>query len=200
MSTFQQREKLEDLIMGNGLGAVAWRPTKSGQAWGSRGPLGNANGNGNDKAAAEAQRKFLEWMRNAYGDELAELIAIRAEEIARKEAPRDDGLGQTEDGDDRKWWEKIVDAGTEVLPKYLEYQQQADIIDVQMERAREGKPPLNTDEYAPSVQVGLDEKTVERIANEAQSRASAAGGALMQNPLTWIVGGTAAFLIFRSMR
>ncbi len=174
--------------------AVRWHPVRSGRAWGSRTQLGAAAVN-----TSAANRALLQWIEQSYGPELAELVAVRAQQLAARNAVPANGLGQAEDDEPAGWFERITDAVTEIAPKYLEYRQQAEILDVQLDRAREGLPPLRTDEYAPSVQLGLDPETVERIADEAARRAAGAGQALMQSPALWIGAGVLGFMMLRAM-
>lgn len=172
--------------------AVRWHPVRSGRAWGSQ--LGAAAID-----TSKANRALLQWIEHSYGPELAELVAVRAQQLATGNGAGAGGLGQAEDDEPAGWFERITDAVTEIAPKYLEYRQQAEILDVQLDRARQGMPPLRTDEYAPSVQLGLDPQTVERIADEAARRAAGAGQALMQSPMLWIGAGLLGFLALRAM-
>lgn len=201
MSSFEQRERLQELIMDQGLGAVRFRRVPSTKVWGGQPRIRGGLGAVPRESHVAANKQLLNWIEQAFGPEAAELVRIQADELAAAEANGNgngNGLAQAEgETDERKWWEKITDAASEVLPKYLQYKTQSDILEVQLDRAREGLPPLQAGEYAPSVQVGLDPETVDRIADEAQRRAAGAAGGLMRSPLTWILAGSAAFFLLQ---
>lgn len=56
---------------------------------------------------------------------------------------------QAEEG----WLDKLIGAATTIAPAYLQFQQQKDILDMQLERAKQGLPPLETAYMAPTVRI-----------------------------------------------
>jgi hypothetical protein len=138
----------------------------------------------------EAHRAFVEWLDRAYPGMVPALLeALGVESIIA----RDGGLGQTEE---KSLVERLLDAATAVVPAYLQYEQQKDILEVQLDRARAGLPPLDAGAYAASMQIGLDRETIQRLADEAGARAAATAGAFASSPLPWVILGGGALLIW----
>lgn len=188
-----QRDALRAHFGLNALSAppVLFTATPQGKVWGLNG-LGNKPQAVADPTAAKVE--FLEWLGRAY----PEALAVMANALEQAETIHGrgtiNGLGET---DQKTLVERLVGMAESVLPAYLQYQQQSDILDVQLDRARQGLPPLNTGEYAASMQIGLDRETVARIADEAAARARN----VVASPLPWIVGGVGALaLVFMMIR
>lgn len=141
---------------------------------------------------AEANAEFVAWLQEAYPEIVAAMVeALESDDVIRA---GDGGLGAAE-GDG--FMSRLVEMTETVLPAYLQYQQQSDILDVQLDRARQGLPPLRVDAYAPSMQIALDRQTVTRFADEASLRARE----FARSPLPWILGaGVLATLFFMSRR
>jgi hypothetical protein len=59
--------------------------------------------------------------------------------------------------------QQIVEFGKTALPAVLSYQQQKELNDLNVERARKGLPPINTQQFtaqsAPQVRMGLTQDT-----------------------------------------
>ncbi len=51
------------------------------------------------------------------------------------------------------WWGNFIDAAKQLVPVIVQAKSQKDILDVQLTRARQGLPPLNTSQIAPTVQI-----------------------------------------------
>lgn len=173
--------------MSAGLGNVQWRGVPQGWVWG-----GGGGGLG-ALPPADAYALFLDWVRRAYGagvvDALAagapagELAATVVTEAQTAAAPP-------------SWLDRLVSAAGQILPAYLQYEQQRDVLEIQLERARAGLPPLESGQFAPSVQVQLDEETVRRIGDEAIARAGVFGG----KAIPWLMLGAAALFMLSEKR
>lgn len=59
--------------------------------------------------------------------------------------------------------ESWIDTLARILPSVLASVQQKQLLDVQIERARAGLPPLDVSQYTPGVSVGLSQSTKELI-------------------------------------
>lgn len=70
-------------------------------------------------------------------------------------APNVTQLVDAQQGTSETWY----DALARLLPVMASTYQQKQLLSVQVERARQGLPPLDVSQYAPGVNVGLDEKT-----------------------------------------
>lgn len=53
-------------------------------------------------------------------------------------------------------FERFAQTITSLAPQYLQYRAQQDLLDVQLDRARQGLPPLRPQDYAPAVQLSVD--------------------------------------------
>lgn len=138
-----------------------------------------------DEAAAE----FVEWLGRSYPGVVEALLeALGVESVIA----RDGALGQAEE---KTLVSQLLDLAQGVLPAYLQYEQQKEVLAIQLERAKAGLPPLETGQYAPSVQIGLDGETIQRLADEATQRAAAAAS----SPLPWLLigGGILAAIALR---
>ncbi len=51
------------------------------------------------------------------------------------------------------WLDKVIGAASTIAPAYLQFQQQKEILDMQLERAKQGLPPLETAYLAPTVRI-----------------------------------------------
>lgn len=191
MPTAAQRAALAARFSGLGQTAVVWHGTPPGKVWGP-GARATLGGNANERADSEAQRaarrRFVDWLSKAYPGLVESLTAALS-----NGPPTVRGLGQTNETQEQSLIDRIMGAAETILPAYLQYEQQKEVLDVQLERARAGLPPLEVGNYAPSVQVGLDQQTIDRIMSEAASRAGQ--GVQMAGP--WLIGLLAlgAFLL-----
>lgn len=68
------------------------------------------------------------------------------------------GLGQT-DGEEPSTIQQITDSLSSVAESYLQYQLQKDALELNLARAQQGLPPINTADYSPGVNVGLSPDT-----------------------------------------
>lgn len=59
----------------------------------------------------------------------------------------------TEAKAESSWLDKIIDAASSIAPAYLQFEQQKKILDMQVERAKRGLPPLESAYIAPTVRV-----------------------------------------------
>lgn len=129
----------------------------------------------------ESAAAFVDWLAQAYPGVVETLLeSLGVDEVIA----RDGQLGATEE---KTLVTRLMDLAQGVLPAYLQYEQQKDVLAIQLERAKAGLPPLESGQYAPSVQVGLDQETIRRMADEATSRAAAAAS----SPLPWLLVGGA---------
>lgn len=166
--------------------SVGFTPVASGKVWGGAPPeIGGQT---------DARRRLARWVKSAY-PELYAATMRRAEHAAKNGT-----LGQADSGgNERSLLDRFTSTLEKLAPTYLQYKTQKDILDVQLERARQDLPPLETGQYAPTMQIGLDPETVERLANEATERAGAGASALVRSPMLWLAGGVAGFALFRAL-
>jgi len=133
------------------------------------------------KAATIRQRQqFVTWMRNWAPD-----IFAAAKHKADQAERTDGALGQL-----AGWWETFSTSVTDLGGKYLQFQTQKEILDAQMERMKQGLPPLQTSEYAPTIAIKPDAGTTAEI--------TGAIGAGFGKMLPFIaIGGVAMVLLMR---
>lgn len=88
------------------------------------------------------------------------------------EAEQEGTAMPAETPEDESWWsgvvDTVVDTAKEVVPAWLEYERQKEWSEIQLERAKQGLPPIETREYgAPPITV--------KIAPERGAAATAMG-------------------------
>lgn len=88
----------------------------------------------------QSTKQFLEWARKNAPGFYAEL------------GKRVSGLGETQDS--TPWYDKIINAASNLATAYYQNKTQQEIIEMQLERAKQGLPPIQADQYAaPPVRV-----------------------------------------------
>lgn len=106
------------------------------------------------KAAKVAnQKRFLRWLE-AWNPQL-HAAAVNA---ANAVTENDTGLGAL-----NSWWDSFTDKISQLGSKYVQFRTQKEILDAQMERMRQGLPPLETGQYAPTVAIKPDAGTTAEI-------------------------------------
>lgn len=130
-----------------------------------------------------SRRQFLNWIKD-----WAPQLYVVAKRKADQEDAQDNTLGSL-----TGWFDTFTDSLTKVGGQYLQLRTQKDILDAQMERMKQGLPPLQTSEYAPTVAVKPDAGTTREI--------TGAIGAGFGSMLPWIAGGIGLmFLMGRKRR
>lgn len=56
---------------------------------------------------------------------------------------------------DKPWYEKVADTVLNILPSYAAYKGQQSLIKLNIERAKQGLPPVDTASVSPQVNVGI---------------------------------------------
>ena len=86
--------------------------------------------------------KFLAWVKNKY-PKIYRAALLKAGNRGLS------GLGQ----ETESWWDKIVTGIQEVIPAALQYKQQKDLMNMQLQRAQAGLPPANVADYTPVLKI-----------------------------------------------
>lgn len=107
--------------------------------------------------ATLAQKQFEKWVSN--NDPFLYEIALKKYELENKELAG--GVGD--------FFSSLVDTVKKVAPTIITYKGQKKILDVQIQRAKNGLPPLQADQYTPTVKVQAEltpenERAAQRIA------------------------------------
>ncbi len=68
-------------------------------------------------------------------------------------APPPEPTTTEEAATEESWLDKVIGAATTIAPAYLQFKQQKEILDMQLERAKQGLPPLETAYLAPTVRI-----------------------------------------------
>lgn len=137
---------------------------------------------------ARNEQRFVQWLRKTQ----PRLYALAKQRIG--EPPTGLGaLGQeaTTTTNGGTWFSNLTDTLSTLATTYLPYKQQKDLLDVQLERARQGLPPLDTSQYATAVQVGLDPE-------QTRAALQQAGGAavdFMTQPMVLMAGAGLLLLV-----
>lgn len=156
-------------------------PVPSGKAWGELSP-------------AERQRnrqRFVTWLKTRQ----PKVWALVKSRIG---APPAAGLGalsadETGATSSESWWQKLTGTVTNLLQTKLAYDTQKDLLQVQLDRAKEGQPPLDTTAYQPTVNVTADPAA---IRTAVQYAGSGITSTLQQN-LPLIAAAIGAYLLLK---
>ena len=99
------------------------------------------------------RRQFINWLKR-WSPKLYADAKAKADLVEQGEATLG-GLGG--------WWDSFTESLTDLGGKYVQFQTQKEILDAQMERMRQGLPPLQTSEYAPTIAIKPDAGTTREI-------------------------------------
>ncbi len=126
------------------------------------------------RAKVRAKRALVEWMEQQNPAWMA-----KAEQIAKREIVKQSRLGLTpliprysqdmnvrtatmgqatpptvaEEKAEESWLDKLVGAAKDIAPAFIQFKQQKEILDMQVERAKQGLPPLEAAYIAPTVRI-----------------------------------------------
>ncbi|MES9855938.1 MAG: hypothetical protein ABW166_04950 [Sedimenticola sp.] len=93
-----------------------------------------------------AYDEWLNWLNTRFPGSKSKILT----QVANKRR-----LGATDDEpDDKEWYEQIIDAASVIVPGYFNYSLQKRLIDVQLERARQGQAPLDERYFKSSSNLG----------------------------------------------
>ncbi len=94
------------------------------------------------------------------------------------------------------WFSRLTDTLTTLAPTYLQYQSQKELLEIQLQRAQQGLPPLETTQYAPAVQIGLDPAQT----REAIAAAGGQAADFLRQPMVLAAGAGLLLLVMMRRR
>lgn len=111
-----------------------------------------------------AKEKFIEWLK--VNDPAVYVVIKKRLEMERAK----NGLGNA-DQETPSIWQTITQTIQDVAPTLVQLPFQKKLLDAQMRRAEQGLPPLNVDDYTPTLKIGTtitpeNEAALTRIATE----------------------------------
>lgn len=131
-------------------------------------------------ATVRNRRSFVNWIKR-WAPQLYADAKKQADVVERNEG----ALGNL-----GGWWDTFTEKLSDVGGKYLQYRTQREILKAQMDRMQAGLPPLQTSEYAPTIQIKPDPGTTREI--------TSAIGAGFGKMLPWLAAaGVGVFLLMR---
>ena len=131
-----------------------------------------------DKALARLQ--FATWLKNTNPE-----LFQRA--VAAANASTMGGLGEESSG----FWGKFVDTVTGLGTTYLTLKNQKDAMAINLERAKQGQPPIDIATTAPVVRTQVD------VSPELAQKLVASAGSGLNKTLLLVGGGVLAFLLLK---
>ena len=160
------------------------------------------------------QMMFLTWVNENYPDLYQAVLnrvasqQVASQHVARRIARRNkrrvaqrvaarNGLGQTVGPPaaeivDTSWWAKAAGAFTALGTTYLGLKNQRDVLKINLERAKQGLPPIsNEDLTAPIVQTRVD------LSPEVMQQLTAGAGLQINKVLMFAGVGLLAFMLMR---
>lgn len=94
-----------------------------------------------DPAKEKAAFDLLNWLESQFPGSKAEILA-------KIDAP---DMGQTEPAAAAEpWYKQAIDAASQIATGYFQSKVQKETTDIQIERARQGLPPLDLTKYGPA--------------------------------------------------
>jgi len=97
-----------------------------------------------------ATESLYHWLLSNYPDAAQRIVA----EITPSDLGATDTVATTADMDKTPWYEKFLDAATKIVPVYVQGKTQMELVKAQIDRAKQGQPPLDLTKYsAPPVVV-----------------------------------------------
>jgi len=111
-----------------------------------------------------AKEKFVEWLKE--NDPAIYVVVKKRLEMEKAK----NGLGNA-DETRPSIWQTITQTIKDVAPTLVQLPFQKKLLDAQMKRAEQGLPPLNVDDYTPTLKIGTtitpeNEAALTRIAQE----------------------------------
>lgn len=95
----------------------------------------------NDTAKEKAAFDLLDWLESQFPGSKAEILA-------KIDAPN---MGQAETvAAPEPWYKQAIDAASQIATGYFQSKVQKETTDIQIERARQGLPPLDLTKYGPA--------------------------------------------------
>lgn len=113
---------------------------------------------------AERERNraaFVGWLRRTFPQ-----LADKAAKLVNLPTPGGAQLG-AETTSQPSTWEKLFDTISTLGQSVLTYRTQKELLDMQLDRARQGLPPLDSSQYAPTVRVTTDPATIQTALSTA---------------------------------
>ena len=98
-----------------------------------------------------AQKQFAVWLKR--NDPFLYRVAEKRYALLKKRGGQLNGIGDLFNKD---FFSTIADTVKTVAPSIFQIQSQKKILDVQLERAKQGLPPLQTADFAPTVKVAAE--------------------------------------------
>ena len=99
--------------------------------------------------SVKSQAQFLTWLKNNHPGLYS--AALERAEVTRHEASTLSGLGA-----DESLWSKIVNGVSSLGTTYLALRNQKELLELNLERAKAGQPPLDAGATAPVVRTQID--------------------------------------------
>lgn len=108
---------------------------------------------GSERSTAAGSRRsrqqFINWFRNKHPD-------LYKKTIDRVGTPPTGMAGLGVEETEQTWWQKFASTISNLGQQALAYKTQKELLDVQLQRANQGLPPLDMTNYQPRVLVSAD--------------------------------------------
>lgn len=139
----------------------------------------------------QAKTQFVNWVRK--NDPFLYAVAKKRAELVKSDELNGIDIGG--------FFNNLVDTVKSIAPTVITYQGQKKILDVQIQRARNGLPPLDSSQYTPTVKVEAqltpeNERAAQRIAINTVKE-SAQG---MQKYMLIGIAGVLAYVLLKGRR
>jgi hypothetical protein len=142
--------------------------------------------------ASQSQIQFVNWVKQH--DPFLYRVAAKRLELQRSGLGFMDSVGSL--------FTSIVDTAKTVIPVGLEYNQQKKILALQLERAKQGLPPIDAAAYSPVVKIAptFTPESEAAITRAATASLKEGGGAILTRMLPVAMMAVAAFFLLGRRR
>jgi hypothetical protein len=144
--------------------------------------------------------QFAKWLK--VNDPFLFEVAVRAAELQKEKAAAMNGLFDfVSDVDWGELGKSVVDTVQKVAPTVVQYKAQAAALKTNIARANQGLPPIDMNQYNPTVKIAAEitpenEAAIQRLAEQAMNST----GNKIKEMLPYVLGGFGLFIAAKKMR
>lgn len=150
--------------------------------------------------STQSNIQFAQWLQK--NDPFLFEVALRTAELKKQRRAEVNGLFDFVG--DINWADigsSVVDTVTKVAPAVVQYKSQAAALKLNMQRAKQGLPPVDTTAYQPTVKIAAqitpeNEAAINRIASQAVSDT----GDKLKQYIPYALGGVGLYLVAKKMK
>lgn len=151
-----------------------------------------------DQRIINSRRQFAKWLKKR--DPFMYRLAIKRHQLSSGKKIRQKGLsGYDVDEGMSGVWDSIADTIKQIAPTIAQYPYQKKMLNLQLKRAEQGLPPIDTAQYAPAIKIA-PQITPESEAAITRMAKDTLGAGLKKFIVPLVLVGGGLFLYLRKKR